>query len=159
MSISKGYAEFDDSYEQEKDMEPRTVTNTTEKLRQPEHGWRFLADQIDNPGGTPIEDMEAAGQRELLFSDVLPVDIGHDETIQDYMALGFKFGDLVEGDEIFRYAELPEGWERRAGGNSYWSVLVDPDGNERVGIFYKAAFYDRHSHMYIRKDWEGGDAS
>lgn len=130
----------------------KPVTNTTEKLKNPENAMDFLADQLVNPGGTQIEDMEAAGQRELLFSDVVPTDMR--EPIGEYMAFGFRFGELVEGDEIFCYAELPEGWERRPGGNSYWTVIIDPDGYERVGIFYKAAFYDRHAHMYIIKDWK-----
>lgn len=126
----------------------KPVTNTTEKYKQENFAKEFLLDQMLNPGGHPIEDMEAAGQRELLFSNVLPVDTYRD-TIEDFEALGFKFGDIVENDDIFQYAELPEGWERKPGGNSYWSVLVDTEGMERVGIFYKAAFYDRHAHMYI----------
>jgi len=129
----------------------KPVTNTTEKLKNPEHALDFLMGQLANPGGHPIEDMEAEGQRELLFSDVLPVDT-HRDAIEDFEALGFKFGDIVEDDPIFRHAELPEGWERRAGGNSYWSHIVDTEGVERVGIFYKAAFYDRHAHMYIVKE-------
>jgi len=129
----------------------KPVTNTTQKLKNPDAAMDFLAEQLVNPGGTPIEDMEAAGQRELIFSNVLPVDTSRD-TIEDFEALGFKFGDVVEDDPIFRYAELPEGWERGPGGNSYWTVIVDTEGVERVGIFYKAAFYDRHAHMYIRKD-------
>lgn len=132
-------------------MEPRTVTNTTTKLKERENALDFLAEQVANPGGRPIEAMEAEGQRELLQSTVLPVDT-HRDTDADFEAMGIKFGDVVEGDEIFRHAELPEGWSRQAGGNSYGSVLVDELGMERVGIFYKAAFYDRHAHMYVIKE-------
>lgn len=134
------------------------VTNTTEELKKPEKALDFLADQMVRNAkgerqGQAIEDMEAQGQWELLHSELLPTDM-HNNTQGEFEALGFKFGDIVEDDPIFRYATLPEGWKREPGGNSYWSIIVDRAGNERVGIFYKAAFYDRHAHMYIRKDWD-----
>jgi hypothetical protein len=129
----------------------RKVTNTTEELKNPLNALEFLATQMDNPEGTPIADMEAAGQREFIFSDVLPVDMSHN-TQEEFEALGFKFGDVVESDPIFRYAELPEGWKKVGTGHNMWSTIVDESGKERVGIFYKAAFYDRHAHMFIHRE-------
>lgn len=132
------------------------ITNTTEELKKPEKAMAFLADQMVRSAagerqGQAIKDMEAQGQWELLHSETLPVDMDRN-TQEEFEALGFTFGDVVENDPIFRYATLPKGWKREPGGNSYWSVIVDEAGEERVGIFYKAAFYDRHAHMYIRKD-------
>lgn len=135
------------------------ITNTTEELKNPDRALAFLGEQMVHTAaggraGQVIEDMEAQGQWELLHSDVLPVDMNN--TQEEFEALGFVFGEIVDGDPIFRHATLPKGWKREPGGNSYWSIIVDETGEERVGIFYKAAFYDRHAHMYIRRDAERG---
>lgn len=99
-------------------------------------------------GGTSgyIGEMEAAGQRQLVNSDVLPTEVLHG-TDEDYIALGFVFGEPVEGDPLFRHATLPEGWRREGSDHDMWSYLVDEKGQRRVAIFYKAAFYDRGAHM------------
>jgi len=103
-------------------------------------------------GSAYIEGMEAAGQRQLVNSTTLPTDLGYgDTTIADYEALGFKFGDVVAGDPMFQEATLPEGWERQGSDHAMWSYIVDERGIERVGIFYKAAFYDRSAHMSISR--------
>jgi hypothetical protein len=95
-----------------------------------------------------IEAQEAQGARELLASDVLPIDThGTDD---DFVALGFTFGDPV--DDLFRNVTLPEGWTRQAGaGDPRGSAIVDGRGIVRVSIFYKAAFYDRCASMYLVK--------
>ena len=97
------------------------------------------------PGG--IEAMEAQGQRELLNSTTLPTDTsGSDEA---FLALGFAFGETVPGDDLFRQATLPAGWERKGSDHAMWSYVVDDRGIERVAIFYKAAFYDRRAFMRL----------
>ena len=113
------------------------ITNTA---KQP----RSLLDGM--PGA--IEAQEAAGQRELVASEVLPVEMT-DETRQALEAAGVVFGDVVEGDELFRHAELPAGWSRRPTEHAMWSELVDETGAVRASIFYKAAFYDRRAHVHI----------
>jgi hypothetical protein len=133
----------------------KSVTNTTEKYKQKNFALEFLQGQMENPGSKPIEDMEAAGQRELVNSNVLPVVILHSSK-EDFLALGFTFGELVEGDELFCYATLPEGWSRQGTSHNMWSIIVDETGKERVAIFYKAAFYDRRAHMELTR--ERGDA-
>lgn len=129
----------------------RKVTNTTDELKKAPNVFAFLQNQLDNPDGSPIEDMEAAGQKELVESDVLPTDL-HNNTQDEFEALGFTFGPVIEDDPIFRYAILPDGWEKRSTDHNMWSIIVDETGKERVGIFYKAAFYDRHAHMYISRE-------
>lgn len=96
-----------------------------------------------------IEWQEAQGQRELVNSEVLPTEIGYHESLLTYERLGFSFGDEVDGDPLFRHATLPDGWSRKASDHSMWSGIVDERGIERVGIFYKAAFYDRRASMQI----------
>lgn len=98
-------------------------------------------------GGDPgaIEDQEARGQAELVASTLLPTDMGDRDA---YEALGFRFGEPGD-DSLFLPAELPEGWTKRATGHNMWSEIVDSDGKHRVGVFYKAAFYDRSAHMRI----------
>lgn len=101
-------------------------------------------------GGTDryITDMEAAGQRQLLASTTLPVKANHNSDV-DFEALGFTFGQQVDGDPMFREATLPEGWKREGSEHAMWSYIVDQRDIRRVSIFYKAAFYDREAFMGI----------
>jgi hypothetical protein len=91
--------------------------------------------------------MEAAGQRQLVNSTDLPTDTNDRDA--DFEALGFRFGAPHSDDPMFRPATLPDGWEKRGTDHSMHSKIVDEKGRERVGIFYKAAFYDRSANMYI----------
>jgi hypothetical protein len=94
-----------------------------------------------------IENMEAAGQRQLVNSDRLPTDSGG--TDADFEAVGFTFGPPDGNDPLFRPATLPEGWKREGSDHSMGSYVVDPLGRRRVSVFYKAAFYDRRASMYL----------
>ncbi|RKR92840.1 hypothetical protein BDK92_7322 [Micromonospora pisi] len=97
---------------------------------------------------TYITDMEAAGQRQLVHSDLLPTRIlGGSQA--EFEAVGFEFGDPDPSDPMFRPATLPEGWKREGSDHAMWSYLVDGYGRRRVSIFYKAAFYDRSAHMSL----------
>jgi hypothetical protein len=109
----------------------------------------ILADALgpDGPSGA-IERMEAQGQRELVNSTVLPSRL-NSGTEDDLIALGFKFGEKVEGDPLFRQAELPPGWKREGSDHSMWSYVVDELGRKRLNIFYKAAFYDRDAFISV----------
>mgnify|MGYP000981072513 CR=1 FL=1 len=100
-----------------------------------------------------IEEQEAAGQSQLVTSDRLPVRAGGDE---QYLALGFTFGNPDPDDRLFRPATLPPGWKREASDHSMWSYLVDEHGRRRVAIFYKAAFYDRDAFMNLLPLPDGG---
>ena|GEM_PF-2006281 len=94
-----------------------------------------------------IGDMEADGQRQLVASQLLPTDTHR--TDAEFEALGFVFGDLADGDPMFRHTTLPEGWSKRASDHDMWLYVVDGLGRDRVSVFYKAAFYDRHAHMSL----------
>lgn len=108
-------------------------------------------------GGTDdyILGMEAAGQRQLVNSDVLPAVAAGREYGSDgwpeLIELRFVKGDPAPGDDLFVNATLPAGWTRQAasGGGAYWSYLVDERGVKRVAVFYKAAFYDRRASMRV----------
>lgn len=109
-----------------------------------------------------IEAQERRGQQELLRSEVLPAEAL--DGIEAFTVLGFTFGDLVPGDELFREATLPEGWRREGSDHSMHSYIVDTRGLRRVSVFYKAAFYDRKAFMGIARvgadqasDWIYGD--
>lgn len=93
-------------------------------------------------GPDEIERSEAQGQREFVASDTLPIDLKDKESFE---SLGFVFGKVVENDPLFQYVTLPKGWKKQSTDHSMWSKIVDQDGNERVSIFYKAAFYDRRA--------------
>jgi hypothetical protein len=111
----------------------------------------LIQDDIKNfivastPGG--IEAQEAAGQRTLVASEMLPIKIER-ATQEQLVALGFVFGLNV--DKVFVNCKLPPGWKKEATDHSMWSRLVDDKGYERATIFFKAAFYDYHAHMTFR---------
>lgn len=88
-----------------------------------------------------ITGMEAAGQRQLVHSDLMPSDLSGEQDA--FEALGFTFGDLVDNDPLFRHTTLPEGWSKQGSDHDMWSYVVDALGRRRVAVFYKAAYYDR----------------
>lgn len=95
------------------------------------------------PGG--IEQQEAQGQRNLIKSTTLPID-GDWDTLTRW---GVIQGD--KSDNLFCHCTLPQGWTKVPTDHSTWSNLVDDRGLVRAKIFYKAAFYDRSSHLSIIK--------
>ncbi|MCX4974266.1 hypothetical protein [Streptomyces sp. NBC_00620] len=99
---------------------------------------------------TIVEEQERAGQRQLVNSDRLPVEIqsGCGDTAA-FEALGFTFGEPDRHDPLFRPATLPDGWKREGSDHDMWSFIVDELGRRRVAVFYKAAFYDRRASMRL----------
>ncbi len=129
---------------------------TTERKRVPTNTSRQATEQPSMQswvmGGAPhkIEQQEAQGQAEFVNSETLPTKMGaNDKAVLE--KAGVKFGDKVEGDEIFQYVELPAGWKKMPTDHSMWSNLVDDKGRVRAAIFYKAAFYDRKAHLSTRQ--------
>lgn len=115
-----------------------------------------------------VENMEARGQEQLVQSDLLPKQgpgYPGDLDRAAFEKLGFVFGEDVEGDPLFVHATLPAGWSRRATDHVMHSKILDQYGRVRVGIFYKAASYDRRAHMSLttafslncvdKDDWDG----
>lgn len=104
--------------------------------------------------GGYVQEMEAAGQAQVVHSDQLPTqapwatdeDRTSTTTLED---LGFVKGEPVPGDALFVRCTFPEGWRREGSDHAMWSYVVDDRGLRRVAIFYKAAFYDRSAHAYI----------
>lgn len=107
------------------------------------------------PGG--IERSEAAGQADLVESDVLPGEmksyfVGNEQRPARPLleSWGFVFADQpVDGDPLFREAKLPAGWKKVATDHAMWSKILDDKGRERCAIFYKAAFYDRKATLNV----------
>ncbi len=120
------------------------VTNTTESVASK------IAFVLG--GSDEILHSEAQGQVELVMSDVLPTDLGGSKIL--FEALGFTFGEVVKNDPIFQYVKLPDGWTKLPTDHSMWSKIVDQDNNDRVAIFYKAAFYDRNAFAFLKNRYE-----
>jgi hypothetical protein len=95
-----------------------------------------------------ITGQEAAGQAQLVNSASLPTD--SNGTDDEFLKLGFTFGDSNRSDPMFRPATLPEGWRKEGSDHAMWSYVVDELGRRRVAVFYKAAFYDRHADMRLQ---------
>jgi hypothetical protein len=94
-----------------------------------------------------IEAQEKTGQTQLVHSDRLPAELGSPRN--EFEALGFAFGDPDPRDPMFAPATLPAGWTKQGSDHDMWSYVVDQLGRRRVGVFYKAAFYDRKADMHI----------
>jgi hypothetical protein len=80
---------------------------------------------------------------------------------------GVKFGEQVEGDNLFLYAIIPAGWKFKRTDHYMYQDLLDEKGRKRASQMYKAAFYDRdasihavprYSAYYTRDDWGDHDA-
>ncbi len=93
-----------------------------------------------------IEGMEKAGQQQLVNSALLPTK-GSDDP--EFLALGFTFGEPLADDPMFRPATLPAGWRKAGTDHDMHSDILDQLGRRRVGVFYKAAFYDRRADMNL----------
>ena len=125
----------------------KKVTNTSTEVEQDPAG-AFIDAMLEKRPGASIEKMEARGQQEFVESDVFLIDVGRSGR-GPYEDLGFKFLGPVEGDDLFQYVTLPDGWKREGSDHDTWSYIVDADGANRVRVFYKAAFYDRRAHASL----------
>jgi len=104
------------------------------------------------PPDAAILAQEARGQSKLVESSLIPVSYGYDDQDkcdEELRKVGFVLGDVLEDDPLFREATLPTGWEKKASDRDTWSHIIDAQKRERVGVFYKAAFYDRKAHMHL----------
>jgi hypothetical protein len=100
--------------------------------------------------GQSVENMEAAGARELQMSDLLPTDMGDRKP---YEEMGIVFGEINPKDPLFTFATIPQGWKKISDKNDPRHMhLVDETGKKRVYIFYKAASYDRTASMSPCRD-------
>lgn len=105
-----------------------------------------------DPTNAILDEMEAAGQRQLVESEVLPTEIQGDRDgaiKQSLIDLGFKFGEVVNGDPLFTNVQLPTGWKKVGSDHDMWSYVNDEQGRQRISVFYKAAFYDRRAFMRV----------
>lgn len=59
--------------------------------------------------------------------------------------LGFEV--LGEDGTLFYQVRPPEGWIKKTQG--YWTSISDKDGNERMTMFYKGAWYDQDAFLNI----------
>jgi hypothetical protein len=125
--------------------EPRN----TSKIHPFEHLLGALAEGTDGY----ITGMEKQGQQEVVNSDVLPnpdqSDFGNPIGRAPFEAMGIVWGDPVEGDPLFVHVTLPQGWKKVGSDHDMWSYVQDVRGEDRIGVFYKAAFYDRRAAVTV----------
>jgi hypothetical protein len=127
----------------------RSPVNTTKQVQDaPE---LMLAEMMGQGSSAAIESQEAAGQREILFSDVIP----SKGPVPELEKLGFEIGPMADAskgdDPLFRSCKLPKGWSREGTDHSMHSSIVDEMGRRRVCVFYKAAFHDRRADFHIEQ--------
>lgn len=108
----------------------------------------ILLDALSGRGDGSIERSEAQGQQDMVASEDLPADMSPSrEEITEHTGIQFH-EDL---NELFVRVTLPEGWKKEATDHSMHSKLMDEQGRERAGIFYKAAFYDRRANVFFNR--------
>lgn len=93
-----------------------------------------------------IEHMVSEGQQEAIRRVHVAKKVRPSK--EAWEQLGFTFTD-IEGDDILCNATLPKGWSIQATEHSMWNNIIDENGMIRGRMYYKAAFYDRHAHMYL----------
>ncbi|MCC5574552.1 hypothetical protein IMZ11_02715 [Microtetraspora sp. AC03309] len=98
------------------------------------------------PGAIEEQEAEGAAAMQQGTCEVIPAKGASDA---DLTALGFVLGPIDQRDPLFREARLPAGWKRAATGHSMHTDIVDELGRKRIGIFYKAAWYDRSADLSI----------
>ncbi len=118
----------------------RKIRNTAQ-----EYGPGHPAFVLREDFGSQIEAMETEGQQQLVHSDRMPTRLDREA----FEAVGFTFGDPDPGDPLFMPATMPPGWKREGSGHAMWSYIRDEHGRRRVGIFYKAAYYDRDAFAHL----------
>lgn len=62
-------------------------------------------------------------------------------------SLGFTVEE--SNDDLFYSVTAPEGWTKTTSG--FWTTVLDADGNERISMFFKGAWYDRDSFLNFRE--------
>lgn len=96
-------------------------------------------------GSDAVRVQENQGQTALVRSDVLPSDMGCHRQLFEHW--GIVIHEPVEGDPMFVYVTLPDGWQKSPSRHPMWSCLRDERGGLRAHIFYRAAFYDRVAYI------------
>ena len=119
--------------------------NTTKEMKKDPTSFLVLASIVG--GSNAIELQEKQGQGSFVKSETLPDDLGGPKNKKALEACGVKFLGPVDGDDMFQRVELPAGWKKVPADHSMWSYLVDEKGRRRASIFYKAASYNRRSHL------------
>jgi len=107
----------------------------------------LFSEGMSNSAADIIEE-ETEGQQWILRNTVLPVKI-EDCTESTLIDLGFKLGEVLADDPLFRYGSIPEGWTMEPDG-SFHTTLIDEQGNHRGYISYKAAPNDRWAFMTVK---------
>lgn len=125
----------------------RSPRNTTQDVKN--NPLITLAIAMREGASGMIESQEAAGQSGFVNSTTLPTKIMTENGKEILEKFGIIFGEVVEDDPMFQHVELPEGWTREGTGHNMHSNVLDERGRKRIGVFYKAAFYDRSAHLWV----------
>jgi hypothetical protein len=107
-----------------------TNTNTQEEVK------LFALTALASSSTGRVEAQEAQGQRELIVSDTLPLELsGGEESWEKFRSWGFILGDVVPNDSIFRFVQLPAGWKKKGSDHDMWSYVINDTGKERLSVF------------------------
>lgn len=98
---------------------------------------------------------EKRGQSQFVKSESLPSKCRESDEVLE--SIGIQVGKPFEEDPLFRPAILPDGWKKKATDHDIWSEIVDEKGRVRIGVFYKAAFYDRKADMRLERRYRVSD--
>lgn len=78
---------------------------------------------------------EAARSAEIMGRDVLPADMSNDSWA--FKLMGITLGEQVQGEPLFIYATLPEGWTKEISKEDPREIyLLCPEGGRKAYIYY-----------------------
>lgn len=100
-----------------------------------------------------VETAEDRGLRQLTQKKTISAEQIPREMVEKDRAvlekMGFKILEPTTGDKLFHDVEMPQGWTKvRCDEDSRTMYFVDPAGNRRLLVWYKAASYDRATYGY-----------
>jgi len=129
--------------------EKRKVRNTTEDVKS--NPLVTLGIAMSEGTSGMIENQEAAEQSDFVNSTTLPTKSMTTDAKQILEKFGVIFGEVVEGDPMFQYIALPDGWTKEGTDHNMHSQVLDDKGRKRISVFYKAGFYARSAHFTVSR--------
>lgn len=113
----------------------------------------LLGVMLERRPGESIEQMEARGSDELVAGESLPTEglAQHKKLLERW---GFSIGEPYADDPLFTPVTLPSGWKKRRTEHGMHSEVLDEQDRVRLGLFYKAAFYDRRASTRVQRRYD-----
>lgn len=131
-------------------------SNTTPLTEPPNNASDDLSSRIDATIKRAREEWQT-----VIASDRLPTEMGASDKREALERAGVVFGDVVQGNEMFTYVTLPEGWTKVETDYIQLTDVVDEKGRKRATLFFNNDDDERivHTNIYPRFTYEREERS